>query len=54
MGKHTYRLAISGYVIVTVEAYNSGEAYDLALESEPACHLYDFELQDINEVEEDE
>lgn len=48
----TYELSISGYITVTVKARNSEEAFDKALEETDAALLYDYELQNIEEITE--
>ena len=47
----TYELAISGYVIVTVRADNEDEAFEKALEDTVAGELYNYELDNIEVVE---
>lgn len=46
----TYELAVSGYVVVRVQAENENEAFDKALQETVAGELYNYEVDNIEEV----
>jgi hypothetical protein len=49
-----YKLAISGYVVVEVEADSEEAAKEAALNNTVAGELYNYEFDDIQEVSQDE
>lgn len=46
----TYKLAVSGYVLVEVQAENEEQAQDVALNTTVAGELYDYEFNEVTEV----